>query len=105
MLVPGGEFPVISSCAHIVRMEYIYGLQNKNICIDETVTVRLWNTENMSENILQSRLDKKQKICTFTHLSSRNRYAITVDNMPDISISVSSRLTFCEAFSQALQNE
>ena len=72
----------------------------KNICIDEAVTVRLWNTENMSENILQSRLDKKQKICTFTHLSSRNRYAITVDNMPDISISVSSRLTFCEAFSQ-----
>ena len=105
MLVPGREFPVISSCAHIVRMEYIYGLQNKNICIDEAVTVRLWNTENMSENILQSRLDKKQKICTFTHLSSRNRYAITVDNMPDISISVSSRLTFCEAFSQALQNE
>lgn len=78
-----------------------------DICvgIDETVTVRLWNTENMSENILQSRLDKKQKICTFTHLSSRNRYAITVDNMPDISISVSSRLTFWEAFSQALQNE
>ena len=73
--------------------------------LDETVTVRLWNTENMSENILQSRLDKKQKICTFTHLSSRNRYAITVDNMPDISISVSSRLTFWEAFSQALQNE
>ena len=73
--------------------------------IDEAVTVRLWNTENMSENILQSRLDKKHKICTFTHLSSRNRYAITVDNMPDISISVSSRLTFCEAFSQALQNE
>ena len=63
------------------------------------------NTENMSENILQSRLDKKQKICTFMHLSSRNRYAITVDNMPDISISVSSSLTFCEAFSPALQNE
>ena len=73
--------------------------------LDEPVTVRLWNTENMSENILLARLDKKQKICTFTHLSSRNRYAITVDNMPDISISVSSRLTFCEAFSQALQNE
>ena len=73
--------------------------------LDETVTVRLWNTENMSENILQSRLDKKQKICTFTHLSSRNRYAITVDNMPDISISVSSRLTFWEALSRALQNE
>ena len=79
--------------------------KTKNICIDEAVTVRLWNTENTSENILQSRLDKKQKICTFTHLSNRNRYAITVDNMPDISISVSSRLTFCEAFSQALQNE
>lgn len=79
--------------------------KTKNICIDETVTVRLWNTENMSENILLARLDKKQKICTFTHLSSRNRYAITVDNMPDISISVSSRLTFWEAFSQVLQNE
>ena len=26
--VPGGEFPVISSCADIVRMEYIYGLQS-----------------------------------------------------------------------------
>ena len=73
--------------------------------LDETVTVRLWNTENMSENILLGRLDKKQKICIFTHLSSRNRYAITVDNMPDISISVSSRLTFWEALSQALQNE
>ena len=73
--------------------------------LDETVTVRLWNTENMSENILLARLDKKQKICTFTHLSSRNRYAITVDNMPDISISVSSRLTFWEALSRALQNE
>jgi len=46
--------------------------KTKNICIDEAVTVRLWNTENMSENILQSRLDKKQKICTFTHLSSRD---------------------------------
>ena len=79
--------------------------KTKNICIDEAVTVRLWNTENMRENILQSRLDKKQKICTFTHLSSRNRYAITVDNMPDISISVSSRLTFWEALSRALQNE
>lgn len=73
--------------------------------LDETVTVRLWNTENMSENILLASLDKKQKICTFTHLSSRNRYAITVDDMPDISISVSSRLTFWEALSQALQNE
>lgn len=73
--------------------------------LDETVTVRLWNTENMSENILLARLDKNQKICTFTHLSSRNRYAITVDNMPDISISVSSRLTFWEALSRALQNE
>lgn len=73
--------------------------------LDETVTVRLWNTENMSENILLARLDKKQKICTFTHLSSRNRYAITVDNMPDISISVSNRLTFWEALSRALQNE
>ena len=73
--------------------------------LDETVTVRLWNKENMSENILLARLDKKQKICTFTHLSSRNRYAITVDNMPDISISVSSRLTFWEALSRALQNE
>lgn len=73
--------------------------------LDETVTVRLWNTENMSENILLARLDKKQKICTFTHLSSRNRYAITVDNMPDISISVSSCLTFWEALSRALQNE
>ena len=73
--------------------------------LDETVTVRLWNKENMSENILLGRLDKKQKICTFTHLSSRNRYAITVDNMPDISISVSSRLTFWEALSRALQNE
>ena len=29
--VPGGEFPVISSCADIVRMEYIYGLQSKKI--------------------------------------------------------------------------
>ena len=29
MPVPGGEFPVISSCADIVRMEYIYGLQSK----------------------------------------------------------------------------
>lgn len=62
-------------------------------------------TINMSENILLGRLDKKQKICTFTHLTSRNRYAITVDDMPDISISVSSRLTFWEALSQALQNE
>ena len=62
--------------------------KTKNICIDEAVTVRLWNTENTSENILQSRLDKKQKICTFTHLSSRNCYAITVDNMPDISITI-----------------
>ena len=31
MLAPGGEFPVSSSCAHIVRMEYIYGLQSKKI--------------------------------------------------------------------------
>ena len=92
-------------CPHCQNGVHLWTAKQKNICIDETVTVRLWNTENMSENILQSRLDKKQKICTFTHLSSRNRYAITVDNMPDISISVSSRLTFCEAFSQALQNE
>lgn len=35
--------------------------KTKNICIDEAVTVRLWNTENMSENILQSRLDKSIK--------------------------------------------
>ena len=27
----GGEFPVIFSCADIVRMEYIYGLQIKKI--------------------------------------------------------------------------
>lgn len=75
------------------------------VTFSEMVLSETLYTENMSENILQSRLDKKQKICTFTHLSSRNRYAITVDNMPDISISVSSRLTFWEAFSQALQNE
>ena len=42
--------------------------KTKNICIDEAVTVRLWNTENMSENILQSRLDKKQKICTYASI-------------------------------------
>ena len=83
----------------------IDGIIRTDAPLDETVTVRLWNTENMSENILLARLDKKQKICTFTHLSSRNRYAITVDNMPDISISVSSRLTFWEALSRALQNE
>ena len=35
--------------------------KTKNICIDEAVTVRLWNTENTSENILQSRLDKSRK--------------------------------------------
>ena len=73
--------------------------------LDETVTVRLWNTEDKDENILLSHLDKKHKICIFTNLSNQNRYSITIDNMPDISISVSSQLTFWEAFSQALQNK
>ncbi len=73
--------------------------------LDETITVRLWNTADKDENILLSHLDKKQKICIFTNLFNQNRYSITVDNMSEISISVSSQLTFWEAFSQALQNK
>ena len=50
-------------------------------------------------------MDENQETCIFTNLSSQNRYSITIDNMPDISITVSSQLTFWEAFSQALQNK
>ena len=73
--------------------------------LDEAVTVRLWNTEDKNENILLSHMDENQKTCIFTNLSSQNRYSITIDNMPDISITVSSQLTFLEAFSQAIQNK
>lgn len=73
--------------------------------LDEAVTVHLWNTEYKNESILLSHLDKKKKSCIFTNLFDQYNYSITLDNMPDISISVSSRLTFWEAFSQVLQNE
>ena len=76
-----------------------------NASLDEAVTVRLWNTEDKNENILLSHMDENQETCIFANLSSQNRYSITIDNMPDISITVSSQLTFWEAFSQALQNK
>lgn len=76
-----------------------------NAPLDEAVTVRLWNTEDKNENILLSHMDENQETCIFTNLSSQNRYLITIDNMPDISITVSSQLTFWEAFLQAMQNK
>ncbi len=72
--------------------------------IDENITVRLWNINDSTENIMLGNVGKNQKTIAFTHLSDQETYSITVDNMPDINLSVSSRLTFWEAFSQALQN-
>jgi hypothetical protein len=50
-----------------------------------------------------SRLESGQKTRIFTNLSSQTYYSITLDNEPDIQITVSQRLTFWEAFVLALQ--
>lgn len=73
--------------------------------LDESITVRLWNIEDRNESILLSHLDNEHRTCIFTHLSNQTYYSITVDKMPDLNITVRSRLTFWEAFSLVLQNK
>ena len=71
--------------------------------INEPVTVTLWSGIDNKYDIMVSRLESGQKTRIFTNLSSQTYYSITLDNEPDIQMTVSQRLTFWEAFVLALQ--
>ena len=71
--------------------------------LDETMIVRLCSGKDNNESILLGRLDKRQRICYFTHLSTQNYYSITIDNAPDMSITARSRLTLWEALSHVMR--
>lgn len=52
-------------------------------------TVMLWNTENSNSFIQIHDVNEKAASCTFTGLSSSNRYQITCDNLDGMKITVS----------------
>lgn len=70
---------------------------------DAPVTVRLWQVRETRENTMVATLDAKHRSCIFTNLPPQTLYAVTVDGVPDVQLTVRSRLTFREAFSLMLQ--
>ena len=52
-------------------------------------TIMLWNTANSSDFIRIYNVSEKAASCTFTGLSSSNRYQITCDNLDGAKITVS----------------
>lgn len=70
---------------------------------DAPVTVRLWQVRETRENTMVATLDTKHRSCIFTNLPPQTLYAVTVDGVPDVQLTVRSRLTFREAFSLMLQ--
>lgn len=68
-------------------------------------TVRLWNVDYTDECIMLCDVDSKNNVCVFTNLSSEYNYSVSLDNVPNASVTVSEKLHFWDAFLLLIQNK
>lgn len=79
--------------------QYIFYTNTNQITVsiqgEETYqgTVNLWNAANNESYIMSSELNSNKSSCTFTSLSSSNRYKISCDGLTNVTITVTENRT------------